>query len=112
MEDGMESTFRWFPETLLFLVWYLQALASGMFRVKAKQTADKMQIDNSAASRGCRFEDCHGLVHKQLAGESITVDTCALRDYQRYLKDMSHGIYTMRIRQASSISVSWKEHWH
>jgi hypothetical protein len=48
-----------------------------ILREKAKKIADRMQVDNSAASNGwvCRFKDCHGLVYKKLAGESTAVDT-------------------------------------
>jgi hypothetical protein len=70
------------------LAWYQQARASGIpidghiLREKAKKIADRMQVDNFAASNGwiCRFKDRHGLIYKKLAGESAAVDT-DMRDF-------------------------------
>jgi hypothetical protein len=75
-KNGRESTF------CILLTWYLrpQVLSipvDGGICEKAKQIADRMQIDKFAASNGCiyRFKDGYGLVCKKLAGESITVNS-------------------------------------
>jgi hypothetical protein len=62
----------------ILLAWYLQAWASGIpvdssiLHENAKQIADGMQVHNFAASDGWiyRFKDHHGLIHKNLFGES------------------------------------------
>jgi hypothetical protein len=79
-KTGIESTFRELESVLL--AWYQQVRSSGIpidgniLREKAK-IADRMQVDNSAASNGqiCRITDRHGLAYKKLAGESAAVDT-------------------------------------
>jgi len=44
---------------------------------KAKQIAERMQVDNFAASDCwlCQFKDCHGLVYQKVPGESANVNT-------------------------------------
>jgi hypothetical protein len=48
-----------------------------MLQNKAKQIADRMQIENSAASDDWiyRFKGHLGLVHKRLPGEIAAIDT-------------------------------------
>jgi hypothetical protein len=52
-----------------------------LLTANAKQIADGMQIHYFAASDGwiCRFKDHHGLIHKNLFGES-TVTNSDMRD--------------------------------
>jgi hypothetical protein len=47
------------------------------FHKKAKQAAERMQVDNFVASGCwlCQFKDCHGLVYKKIPAESATVNT-------------------------------------
>jgi hypothetical protein len=81
MKTGRESTFCELESILL--AWYQQAWTPGIpingntLREKTKKIADRMQVDNFAASNGwiCRFKHCHGLLYKKLAGESAAVDT-------------------------------------
>jgi hypothetical protein len=44
---------------------------------KAKQIAERMQVDNFVASDSwlCQFKDCHGLVYKKVPRESATFNT-------------------------------------
>lgn len=68
-------------EKILFS-WYQQSRAvnipidGSIIREKAKQIAERLGINDFAASNGwiSRFKDRHGLVYKKLAGESGSVD--------------------------------------
>jgi hypothetical protein len=92
-----ESTFAEL-ETMLF-TWYRQARASNIpidgtiLREKAKIIAAQLIIDYFSASSGwvSRFKDRHGLVFKQLAGESAEVSVKSTDAWLESLPSLLEG---------------------
>jgi hypothetical protein len=96
-KTGRESTFAEL-ESVLFM-WYQQAHASNIpvdgtiLRGKAKMIAAQLNIENVTASNGwiARFKDWHGIVYKQLAGESMAVDSESTEAWLERLPSLLEG---------------------
>lgn len=85
-------------EKILF-TWYQQSRAANIpidgsiIREKAKQIAERLGINDFAASNGwiTRFKDRHGLVYKKLAGESASVDPVRTSSWINELPKLLEG---------------------